>query len=647
MIFKLKQAEVFRARMDGYLDAAQKSRSDTVRSTGKAGEVQYVQVATPDRAVSAFSAYPRPELHIRSNSKAAMERVLAAVQGKSGVNRLGETTEFKYIRTLMVRGDKREDGFIYLSDPFIRRLTGPEVKLTERRRLLCYNHLRMIGHAAMLYRTQYGRKAESLDQLATGGCLAERFAIEGGPQDRRPPFYCPCGGKYALADDGATGVCSHHGTAHEMVPCRDVALERVTPREAEEYKRFLGEYNQYWRRYFDPIAIRLQLTPKAYRAETIILPLIDNTIYTTLAAGLGGEPEPLDALPVPKRNIFSVALRWNKEKLLSEHREFRSMFREASSLARMQTGQSIDIEQLLTKGLGNQVSMHVYDAAPMFDFDLTGFLGDVIGSFRGVSRFESEIMPISFMVASLNAPVYAAFTVKDPQIVDRFLEELDQSLAALARRRDTMDWLPVDFDFYKVPLKAKDERIRCYSVRFGPLKWRMFFARLDNALYVASKQFILEDLATAKPGKDAEAGPTAHAMIRVRPRNWKEVLPEYELGWAEGSREACLNNLGPLTAVARAALAENAQAKPAAILRHAGAVHGVEFFCPDGGKYELSADGKQVVCPVHGTAAAPKQLPAPAPNSPMGKVLKDFAGATAELTFLEDGLHAVVTLERK
>jgi hypothetical protein len=88
--------------------------------------------------------------------------------------------------------------------------------------------------------------------------------------------------------------------------------------EADEYKAFLDEYNQYWRTFFDPIALRIQVAPQRYRLETIVLPLIDNTIYTTLARALGGKPEPLDALPVPERNIFSLALRLNKRELLSE-----------------------------------------------------------------------------------------------------------------------------------------------------------------------------------------------------------------------------------------------------------------------------------------------------------------------------------------
>src|ERR671935_2781354 len=105
-----------------------------------------------------------------------------------------------YIRTLMPRGAKEEDGFIYLSDPFIRRLVGPQLKLTERRRVLCYNHLRMIGHAALLYRTQHGKVPGSLEELAKAGCAPGEFG--------KGDLVCPDGGRYALADDGLTGTCS-------------------------------------------------------------------------------------------------------------------------------------------------------------------------------------------------------------------------------------------------------------------------------------------------------------------------------------------------------------------------------------------------------------------------------------------------------
>jgi len=645
-LFSVKQPEVFRIRMDGFLAAAEKSRSDAVRSTGKIEGVEYVRVATPDRAIHVFSAYPRPDLHVRGNSKVGLQRVLAAIAGRGNVGRLGDATEFKYIRTLMTRGDEREHGFVYLSDSFIRRLVGPQMKLCERRRMICYNHLRMIGHASMLYRTQFGEKPESIEQLVEGKCLPQRF---GETKSR-----CPCGGRYELSADGATAVCSHHGRADQLVPCCEIPLARVTEHEGNEYQEFVTAYSRYWRRFFDPIAIRIQLTPGQYRAETIILPLIDNSVYTGLATVLGGEPEPLDTLPVPGRNIFSINGRFNKELLLKSGPLVGGFLKE---IARETAGEQPDpviVKQFIARGIGNQIGMHVYDASPMFDFNLTGFMGEMLGTFRGGGGWlDDDFLPFFFLIASLNSPVYLSVPVEDAQIVDKFLDEIDASLAALARKAERDGWFDVDFDFYRVPLDTKDDRVRCYSMSLGPVKWRMFFGRIDDGLYIASKRFILDDLAVAAEQRNAvegpvDKGPTAHAMVRVRPQNWDQVLPGFRLGWAESSRHACLNNLGPLSSVARTMAAESdGPVDSRRVHREADQLHAVHFFCPDGGRYEVSPDGRQVICSVHGTAAEPKQLPTPAPGSPMGRLMKDFSGLTAQLIFLEDGLHAVVTVDRK
>jgi hypothetical protein len=647
---------VFRTRMDGFLTAAEKSRPDAVRSTGKIGDVEYVSITTPDRAIHVFSAYPKPNLHVRSNSKVALEKILKTIAGDRSVPRLGDATEFKYIRTLMPRGDQREDGLVYLSDPFIRKLVGPELKLTEARRMICYNHLRMIGHAAMLYRTQFGNTPTSLEKLTETGCAPGWFT----PKPGEKMLVCPCGGKYTLSTDGLSGVCSHHGGAHELTPCCEIPLERVTEGEAGQYKQFIAEYSQYWRRYFDPIVIRLQVTPKQYRAETIILPLIDNSIYTSMAMALGGEPEPLDALPVPKKNIFTMALRVNKMELMKQGGFF---FHDLERMQR-EVGEDDDrpnlqgfgksVQEFLASGIGNQLALNIYDASPMFDFNLPRFLGEMMGEFRGVgSRMGSDMIPASFLISSLNSPVYVSVPVKDEKVVDKFLDDLDKFLATVARQKERGGFLDLDYDYYRVPAEGKSPALRCFNVQLGPVKWRVFFARIDKGLYIASKKFILDDLAeAAKIVKDdgqqkRNLGPAAHAMVRVRPENWKAALPDFQLGWAEGSREACLNNLGPLSSVARAVSSQNAKVTPEEVLREADALHGVHFYCPDGGKYEFSPNGKQIVCSLHGDAATPRQLLAPAANSPLDKILKDFHGLTAELTFLEDGLHAVITIERK
>ena len=109
-----------------------------------------------------------------------------------------------------------------------------------------------------------------------------------------------------------------------------------------------------------------------------------------------------------------------------------------------------------------------------------------------------------------------------------------------------------------------------------------------------------------------------------------------------------MNNLGALGPVARALAASGGNPiKPDDLDREAGKLYGVHSFCPDGGRYEVSPNGRDVHCSLHGTLMAPRQTITPSSGSPMGQALKDFGGLTAELTFLEDGLHAVVTIDRK
>jgi len=136
-----------------------------------------VHLTSPNREVHAFSAYPEKGLHIRSNSRVGFQRVLGLVTGKpdDGLTGLGRTKEFQYIRTLMPFDSPDEDGLIYLSDPFIRRLVGPEVKLTEMKRLKCFNHLRMMGHAAAMYEAEHGRPPTALAELRAADCLPNGF----------------------------------------------------------------------------------------------------------------------------------------------------------------------------------------------------------------------------------------------------------------------------------------------------------------------------------------------------------------------------------------------------------------------------------------------------------------------------------------
>ena len=131
--------------------------------------------------------------------------------------------------------------------------------------------------------------------------------------------------------------------------------------------------------------------------------------------------------------------------------------------------------------------------------------------------------------------------------------------------------------------------------------------------------------------------------------NWNQVLPDFRLGCAENHRVACLDNLAPLSTVAHAVTA-SAQGKPAdaaEVLRTAERLHGVHYFCPEGGEYKVTADGRKCTCTVHGWDREPRQQAAPLESSPTAKLMRDFAGMTGTLTFRPDGLQAVLVIERK
>jgi hypothetical protein len=657
LLFRMKQPALFKERVNSFLARAEKGLKDAKRSAGTFLGIDFVHVTTPDREVHVYSAYPRPDLHVRSNSLAGFRRIVEAIQGKQAdgkpVVRLGDTDEFAYIRTLMPRGVAEEDGFIYLSDSFIRKQVSARVKLTERHRMLCYNHLRMIGHGSMMYRTQFGKAPASLAELARSGCAPGLFG-EG-------LLACPDGGKYGVSAEGSFGTCTHHGHAHSLNPCCEGYLAKVSGTEADEYLDFVKGYNEYWKTYFDPIAMRLQITPQRYRIETIILPLIDNSIYSALATAFGGAPEPLDALPVPKKNIFTLSLRLNKEKLLKEMDAALEKAEGAASPAELARALGVpqkdldrvsmkSFRELLDKGLGNQIAVHVYDAVPIVDVNLSSLLGAFLSSRPGNAETELTMLGVAALAASLSSPVYVSIPVKDGEIVDRFLESLDPLLT----NRIQAQGLEQDFYFLR---KDRELTLRGNAFRFGAVKVRFFTGRIGDAFYIVicNKPFILDDLvaleAARKSGavKPNDAGPVGHAMVRLRPENWNQVLPDLHLGWAENNRVGCLDNLGPLSNVARSVTASKG-GKPAGIadvLREAERLHDVRFFCPEGGHYHVTPDGKKCTCTVHGWDREPRQRSAPLADSPSAKLMREFAGLSATLTFREDGLQAVLVIDRK
>lgn len=680
------------------LERAAQAHPDARRRTGKLLGVDYVALTTADRRLNVYAATPRPDLHLRSNSLVALRRILEAIAGHDDtgrpVCRLGASAEFRYIRTLMPTGAAEEDGFLYLSDAFVRHMVSPRLKLTERRRLIGASQLQMIAHAAQLYRSQYRRAPRSLDDLDRAGLTPIPF--------NKGSLACPFGGTYTLNADGTAGVSTVLNDANFLTPCCELLLDEVTADEARDYRDFVRDYERYWSTYFDPIAVRVQQTPHRLRIETVVLPLIENTLYRSLAGMLGGAPEPLEPLPVPPRNLFTLNLRLRKEALLQEllaapigtataracltvglvcapagPGSLAPLVWTGAARAKLEPTEGefarrlkaagippAKVRRFVQEGLGHQAGLHFYDTGLTFDVNYSALLGRLIaqgGARDGGHPLDAltEIGLPAFAVSSLAAPVYIAVPVRDRRIVDEFLDLLDPVFAqAPTWREGGVLGFGAQGDFYHLRTGA-DLKVRALGVRVGPLRWRCFYARIGDGLYIANQPGVLEDLRAAELRRlqqgSAERGPAGHAMMRLRPAHWQQALTGYRLAWAEDNRAACLRNVEMLTAAARAfgttppvtRRATNHDERRRLVLEYAAQMYGGECKCPDGGRYELAPDGLSFRCSVHGGWDEPRQALAPSEYSPAVRALRGLSEATATLTFTPEGLRAVVVIDRR
>ena len=333
-----------------------------------------------------------------------------------------------------------------------------------------------------------------------------------------------------------------------------------------------------------------------------------------------------------------------------------------------------DFYELLAKGLGNQVGLHVCDSDPAFDVQLTSILPQMFSGPQGMEDMIGGSLWIGMAVASLTSPVYIDVAVDDTAVVDAFLEKLDEGAAIEVRTHSDMGWFAFKKDFYTVQIG--DTKARSFVLSLGPLKWRFFFSRIGSNICIASKLSTLEQLISASvagpvPGpepspsrqatdgeqpKDSDlrkarkqAVSPAHAQLTVHRGQWNRIMPSVRLSWDEAARQACLDNIGPLTSAARVAAASGGDASavtPEELTATASSIYGGVHRCPCGGQYVRTADGR-MVCDVHGDADHPQQ---PAPNAPNGgslEMLNSFSEIRVALTFLEDGLHAVLEIDRR
>ncbi len=186
----------------------------------------------------------------------------------SGTGAMKDEKDYHYALSTL---DSRRDGMIYLSETFIRKLTGPAYRINSRRRNSVLNALETLQYAVFAYRGLTGTWPVSFDTMAREGYIAENVIHEVG--------------KYSIDGEGRV----HHsewGSLYDVTPVNRVPISKITLAEKALYERFSEEYQEYFREFFDPIGIAFVVSDQI-AFHTIILPLIDETEYRYLKTAFG------------------------------------------------------------------------------------------------------------------------------------------------------------------------------------------------------------------------------------------------------------------------------------------------------------------------------------------------------------------------
>jgi hypothetical protein len=267
LIFSIRQQGVFEAEMAKHLDDHKAGVPGIAATVRDYNGLTITESRDPTGTVRQQRAQVG-DLALVSNSPRAIERVLDAIQRRTP--RLSDEPDLKY---MLARDPGTHPAFAFLSDKFIGAVIGPQQKLLTARRQLALADLLTPGYAALLHGWLFGQAPASTEALVASGLLA---AEELKHPDGAPIEFTP-----------GRGASSTWGRPSALTPLIDLpAVTMVSEAERTAYQKFITAYQQYWRQFIDPVAMRLDVDDDAAGAKATldvrILPLISATDYSEI-----------------------------------------------------------------------------------------------------------------------------------------------------------------------------------------------------------------------------------------------------------------------------------------------------------------------------------------------------------------------------
>lgn len=234
---------------------------------GEVDGVAYVAARSPDDGVRSYAAAVG-DVVVVANSLHQLEAIVAAGRGK--VPALSGLDEYAFFRGRYRRGDADEAAFLVVSDAAIRKWCGPQWRIADSRRTRAL---------ALLTELQ----ARHVDAVAGGAAPAEADAAD---------LALPAGDALVLTPDGAR--LRDAGGVGFLRPIAEMPPTKVTKSEAEAYRQWRRGYQENWRRWFDPIAVRFVVRSDRLAADATIMPVVAGSDYerfTALTAGAAIAPD--------------------------------------------------------------------------------------------------------------------------------------------------------------------------------------------------------------------------------------------------------------------------------------------------------------------------------------------------------------------
>ena len=324
---------------------------------------------------------------IFSTSKAEIDQALR-LGTQPAPGSLGQSVELRYMSAQL---PPPEQGmYLYLSDPFIREMTGPVRKIGQWRRAKAEAMLRTLSAASLLFQSERN-ESPTIEQLVQTQYI-DRDWLNDDALD---------------LSDNARATSQRYGHLQDMTPIDDLLIDRVSQLEADAYQAYVDNYNRFWRATFDPIAISMSFA-QTLEIESFILPLIGNSIYDQLRASLDEHPEDLSTPAISPAPVAKVSLQLRG-----------SMLRDLNAEPWFQSAGLPDVSDVLTGAF----HVAVFDDEPIITIGTANLLGGFSGAFLGQGQSHLPI-GISTLATLLTQPAAVILELQPGANVEQFLDSI-------------------------------------------------------------------------------------------------------------------------------------------------------------------------------------------------------------------------------